>query len=249
MTREGLLNGKICMVTGTSKGIGKTIAEVFASEGGAVYSEARTDGCLEEWAAEVNTNVSGRIIPIYFDVTDSEGIKSAFLRIKEEYGRLDVLVNNAGMVSNEVLGMIRKNKTREMFEVNVFGLLDLSQLMATRFMMKQKSGSIINIASIVGVQGSKGQIAYSASKGAVIAMTKSMAKELAPHNVRVNAVAPGMIETERLKVTIKEQYKDKVPAIGMGRLGTTKEIADACLYFAADMSTFTTSQILTVGGQ
>lgn len=243
-----LLNGKICFVTGTTKGIGRQIAETFAAEGGFVYSSARTEGILEDWSNEVNQNNSGRIIPVYFDMTDSDGIKKTILKLKKEHGKIDVLVNNAGMVSNELLGMISINHMKEMFEVNVFGLMELTQLVSVKLMRPQKSGSIVNIASIVGVEGSKGQIAYSASKGAVISLTKSMAKELAQDNIRVNAVAPGMIGTERLKVTIKEKYHGNVPKIGMERLGTPQEVADACLYFASDMSTYTTGQILTVGG-
>lgn len=243
-----LLQDKVCMVTGTSRGIGQKIAERFAEEGAVVYASARQEGCLEEWAEQKNREIDGELIPIYFDMTDSNGIKQAILRVKKEHGRIDALVNNAGMVSNEVLGMISMDKMRNMFEVNVFGLLELTQMIATRFMMKQKSGSIINIASIVGVEGSKGQIAYSASKGAVVAITKSMSKELASYNIRVNAVAPGMIGTDRLKTTIIEEYKDNIPPIGMGRLGTPEEIADTCVYFASDASTYTTGQVLVVGG-
>lgn len=243
-----LLESKICLVTGTSKGIGRKIAETFAKEGGIVYASARTEGSLEEWAADINSQNKGEIVPIYFDMTDSAGIKSAIVRIKKECGFLDVLVNNAGMVSNELLGMISIEKMKRMFDVNVFGLMELSQLVAIKLMRPQKKGSIVNIASIVGAEGSKGQVAYSASKGAVLSITKSMAKELAVDNIRVNAVAPGMIATERLQVTIKDQYKGRIPAIGMGRLGTPEEIADACLYFASNMSTYTTGQVLTVGG-
>lgn len=242
------LTGKICLVTGTSRGIGKVIAETFCEAGAIVYAEARTEGCLDDWSHEISEKFSGQILPIYFDITDSEAIRKAVIKIKKEQERLDVLVNNAGMVTNENLGMIRKQTMLEMFEVNVFGLLDLTQLIATRFMVRQKSGSIINIASIVAVEGSKGQIGYSASKGAVISMTKSMAKELAPSNIRVNAVAPGMIGTERLKVTIKEEYKNRIPEIGMGRLGKPEDIANACLYFATDRSAYTTGQVLVVGG-
>ena len=248
MDESGMLNGKVCLITGTSRGIGQRIAEKFATEGGIVYANARTAGCLEEWAERINAEVPGKIYPIYFDMTNSEEIRQAVMRLKKEQGRVNVLVNNAGMVTNEVLGMISMEKTKEMFAVNVFGLLELTQLISTRFMVRQKSGSIVNIASIVGVEGSSGQAAYSASKGAVIALTKSMSKELAPHNVRVNAVAPGMIATDRLKVTIKDVYKDNIPPIGMGRLGTPEEVADACLYFAAEQSSYTTGQILVVGG-
>lgn len=243
-----MLSEKVCLVTGTSRGMGQKIAEKFAQAGGLVYASARSVGCLEEWAESVNSKVPGKIYPIYFDMTSSEGIRQAVMRLKKEQGRVDVLVNNAGMVTNEVLGMISMEKTKEMFAVNVFGLLELTQLIVTRFMVKQKNGSIVNIASVVGVEGSSGQVAYSASKGAVTALTKSMSMELAPHNVRVNAVAPGMIATDRLKTTIKDVYKDHIPPIGMGRLGTPEEVANACLYFASEQSSYTTGQILNVAG-
>lgn len=243
-----LMEGKICLVTGTGRGIGQKIAERFAMEGGFVYAGARQEGSLEDWAASVNAGAAGEISPIYFDMTDTAAVKQAVVQIKKEQGRLDALVNNAGVVHNGALGMVPMDKVREMFEVNVFGLLELSQLVATRFMMKQKSGSIVNIASIVGVEGSRGQTAYSASKGAVIAMTKSMAQELASYKIRVNAVAPGMVDTGRLHVEIREEYRNYVPPIGMGRLGTPKDIADACLYFASDMASYTTGQVMVVGG-
>ncbi len=245
---KGLLTDKVCLITGTSRGIGQKIAERFAEEGGIVYANARKNGCLEEWSSQVNERVAGIVEPIYFDVANTAEVKNAVMRLKKEQGRVDVLVNNAGMVTNELLGMIGKDTVRTMFETNVFGLLDLTQYISTKFMMKQKRGSIINMASIVGVEGSKGQIAYSASKGAVIAMTKSMSKELAAYNVRVNAVAPGMIETDRIKATIKTVYKDNIPEIGMERLGTPLEVADACLYFASEQAAYTTGQILVVGG-
>lgn len=243
-----MLEGKVCLITGTSRGIGRATAECFARNGAIVYANARREDCLKEWSEKINMAVKGKIVPIYFDLCKAEEIKQAVMRLKKEQGRIDILVNNAGMVTNEVLGMISRDKTREMFEVNVLGLLDLTQFITSRFMMRQRNGSIINLASMVGLEGSKGQIAYSASKGAVIAMTKSMAKELAPYNIRVNAIAPGMIETERLQNTIRDDYKDKIPPIGMGRLGTPEEIADACLYFAMDSSKYTTGQILAVGG-
>lgn len=242
-----LLRDKVCLVTGAGRGIGKSTVMRFAQEGAIVYANVREEGLLEEWIELHHEELEGEIIPVYFDITDSAGIKQFAMQIKREQGKIDVLVNNAGVVSNELLGMISKSKVREMFEVNVFGLLELTQLIATKFMIKQKSGSIINMASIVGAKGSRGQIAYSASKGAVIALTKSMAKELAEHNIRVNAIAPGMIATERLQKTIKDIYKE-IPQIGMGRLGTPEEISDICVFLASEMSTYVTGQILEASG-
>lgn len=243
-----MLKNRVCLVTGTSRGIGRAIAELFAKEGAIVYANAREPGCLTEWSNTLNARDRGRVVPIYFDLAKSAEIKQAIMRIKKEQGRIDVLVNNAGVVTNELLGMISLEKTREMFSVNVFGLLELTQYVASKFMVHQQSGSVINMASMVGLEGCKGQIAYSASKGAVISLTKSMAKELAEHHIRVNAVAPGMIATDRLQNTIKENYKDSIPYIGAGRLGTPEEIAEACLYFASDASSYTTGQVLAIGG-
>jgi len=233
-----LLDGKVCLVTGAGRGIGKMIAERFAEEGAFVYANGREEGCI----------TNEKVTPIYFDITDSNAVKQAVLHMKKECGRIDVLVNNAGVVTNELLGTVSKEKMRNMFEVNVFGLIELTQIIATRMMVKQKSGSIINVSSIVGVEGSKGQAAYSASKGAVIAFTKSAAKELACHQIRVNSVAPGMTDTERLQVTGKEQYRNLISEVGMGRLATPLDIANACLFFAADLSEYITGQICVVDG-
>ncbi len=242
------LSDKVCLITGTSRGIGREIAKRFLEEGAIVYANARKKGCLDEWVSQIHPAEKDRLIPVYFDITSQEEIRKSILHLKKEAGRIDILVNNAGRIFNETLGMISLDRTREMFEVNVFGLLELTQLVATRFMMKQKNGSIINIASITGVEGNRGQTAYSASKGAVIALTKSMAKELAPYNIRVNAIAPGMIQTERLKVSLKKEYNVGGLWTGMGRLGEPREIADGCIYFASGLSSYTTGQVLIIGG-
>ncbi len=243
-----MLENKTCLITGTSRGIGQKIAEVFASEGASVYAHARKEGSIDEWCDELHKKYGTEVRPVYFDLTDSAGIRSAMQTIKRAKAPLDVLVNNAGLVSNELIGMIDLNKTKEMFAVNVFALIELTQWVTTKFMMRQKRGSVVNISSIVGVEGSRGQAAYSASKGAVISFTKSAAKELAPYNIRVNSVAPGMTSTERIKSTIDEMYHGKMPDIGMGRLADKKDIADACLYFASDQSSYVTGQVLTIGG-
>lgn len=242
-----LLEDKVCLVTGTNRGIGKAIAEKFAEEGGVVFASARKAGSLDIWANEVSEKFNSKVIPVYFDVTDANGCKEAVLRIKSEFGHLDVLVNNAGIVTYELLPMINFEILRNMFEINVLATIRLIQL-TSRLMTRQKSGSIINMSSIVGVQGVKGQLAYSATKGAVISVTKSAAKELAEHNIRVNAVAPGMVGTDRFVDVFEHSFKDKLDRVGMGRLATPEEIANTCLFLASDLSAYLTGQIIGVDG-
>lgn len=242
-----LLAGKVCLVTGAGRGIGKAIAQRFAGEGAIVYANSRTPESIGERNGAWSGEGAGSIRPLCFDITDPSACKAAVQEILGQEGRLDVLVNNAGIVRNELLGMISRDSMEEMFRTNVYALVDLLQL-AARVMGRQKSGSIVNIASIVGVEGSRGQVAYSASKGAVIALTKSAAKELAPKNVRVNAVAPGMIDTERFHVTYGPHAGERLERIGMGRLGKPEEIADACLFLASDLSAYVSGQILGVDG-
>lgn len=232
-----LLKGKVCLVTGATKGIGKAITELFVREGAIVYGCGRdAEGFAEE------------VLPLCFDITDSDAMKNAVMQIKREQGKIDVLVNNAGVVSNELLGTVSKEHLRNMFEVNVFAAFELMQLVGSKIMCRQKSGSIINITSMVAQNGCAGQVAYSASKGALISMTKSAAKEWAGKQIRVNAVAPGMTGTERIMKTIEEQYKGEIPTIGMQRLATPEDIANACLFFASDMSSYVTGEVLGVNG-
>lgn len=243
-----MLKGKICLVTGTTKGIGKRIAELFAENGAVVYASAREVGCLENWAKEYSEKASGNIVPVYFDMTKSNEIKEAIVRIKKEAGRIDILINNAGQVSNELFGLASMDKMRQMFDVNVFGLFELTQMVVSKIMLKQGYGSIVNISSIVAVKGQSGQVAYSASKGAVISMTKSLAKELSSKGIRVNVIAPGMIATERILDAVDGIYKGNIPKIGVGRLGEPDEVAQACLFLASDKASYITGQILAVDG-
>lgn len=242
-----MLKAKVCIITGAGRGIGKVIAERYAEEGAIVYANARMPGAIDVWAEEISAKYKTEVIPLYFDVTDTPAVREAFLRIRKERQRLDVVVNNAAIISNELLGMIARKDLELMFTVNVYAVIEIVQL-AARIMSRQNSGSIINISSIVGVEGSKGQVAYSASKGAVIALTKSAAKELAPKNIRVNCVAPGMTDTGRIQVTAKEQYKEIIPEIGMGRLAAPLDIANACVFLGSNMSSYITGQTLVVEG-
>jgi len=241
-----MLKGKITLVTGASRGIGRQIAFTFAENGATVYANARKENSLDNLLKECE-GFSGKIIPVYFDVTDADASKNFIIKIKKESGKLDCLVNNAGIMKDALIGMIDKKTIYEIFETNVFAVMELTQLVA-RIMTRQKSGSIINLASIVGVNGNKGQLVYSASKGAVIAMTKTAAKELASQNIRVNAIAPGMIDTEMFRSIGVEKVAERLANIGMGRLGTPEDVAKICLFLASDLSEYVTGQIVGVDG-
>ena len=239
-----LLKDKVALISGAGKGIGRAIAEKFLAEGAIIYAN---DVNQEELGWCVENEYYDRIHKAPFDICDFSKAKSCVMRIKQEYGRIDVLVNNAGIVSYEFISMIDYEKLRKMFEVNVLALINLTQL-AARIMMRQKSGSIINMASMVGVKGAKGQLSYSATKGAVVSVTKSAAKELAEYGIRVNAVAPGMVATERFRHVIENKFENRIEDIGFGRMATPEEIADAYVFLASDMSKYITGQILGVDG-
>ncbi|RGD54883.1 SDR family NAD(P)-dependent oxidoreductase [Bacteroides sp. AM07-18] len=244
---DKLLDKKVCLVTGAANGIGKSIVERFASEGAIVFANDLIGSDMNDWSVSLSEKYATKIIPICFDITEFKEVKAAITRIKKEYGRIDVLVNNAGIVTYEMLPMIDFAKLQKMFDVNVMGLIHLIQ-MVSKLMVRQSSGSIINMASLVGLKGAKGQLAYSATKGAVIATTLSASKELASYNIRVNAVAPGMVATERFLKEIEGRFEDRLTSVGMGRYALPSEVADAFVFFASDMSKYVTGQVMQVEG-
>lgn len=242
----GLLRDKVCLVTGAGRGIGRAIAESFAAEGAFVYANDAREGSLDSWLGE--SKMTQNLKPLYFDITQPAALKNAFAQIKKEKQGLDVLVNNAGVEYNELIGMISREKMEQMFSVNVFAAIDMLQ-MASRLMSRQaKGGSIINISSLVGIRGNPGQLVYSATKGAVIALTKSAAKELASKNIRVNSLAPGLTKTEMLEGADREKLKGRIANISLGRLAEPSDIARACVFFASDLSGYVSGQVLAVDG-
>lgn len=242
-----LLENKIALITGCNRGIGKSILEKFATNGATVYACARKVGTLDELAFELSSKYNSTIIPVYFDVTDLNAMKQTFMKINKDHKRLDCIVNNAGIMEDALIGMATETVMHKTFAVNVFAPINFIQY-AAKLMKKQKSGSIINISSIVGTNGNPGQIVYSASKGAVISLTKTAAKELADHNIRVNAIAPGMIDTAMFRSIGENRVLERVSKIGMGRLGTAEEVADVALFLASDLSVYVTGQIIGVDG-
>lgn len=242
-----ILEGKVCLITGCNRGIGAALTKRFAEEGAIVYANARTEGCMDETCEKLSKEYKTTVTPVYFDVTDESAGKDAIMRIKKEQGRLDVLVNNAGIMQDALIGMASTDLMRRIFEVNVFATMSLLQL-ATKLMKRQKSGSIINFASVVGVKGNIGQLVYSGSKGAVIALTKTAAKELAGEGIRVNAVAPGMIDTDMFRSVGPEKMEENLEKILMKKFGTPEEVADAVVFLASDLARYVTGQILGVDG-
>lgn len=247
MSKSQLLKGKVSIITGTSSGIGRAIADKYAQEGAIVYANARELNSIDDWSKECSMRNQTIVSPVYFDVTDYIAVKQSVMQIVKEQQRIDILVNNAGVVTYELLGMIQFETLRKMFEVNVFAMIYLIQLVS-RIMSRKRKGSIINISSIVGVNGVNGQLAYSASKGAVNSLTKSAAKELSPQNIRVNAIAPGMVDTERFHDVFEKNFKDRLSDIGMGRLAKPYEVANACVFLGSDLSDYISGQILGVDG-
>lgn len=247
---ERLLEGKVCIITGAAQGIGRAIAERFAEDGAIVYACDRSEGIIADWTKDYSTAYNTKITPKYFDVTDEKAAKSIFTEIYKAEGRIDVLVNNAGVVINKKIGMIVHSDLEQMFKVNVFAVIEMTQLVS-RIMARNGGGSVVNIASVTAVLGSPGQSAYSATKGAVISFTKSAAKELASQSIRVNAVAPGIVKTERFAELYEangENIDERISRIALHRLGDPKDVANACAFLASDRSSYVSGQILGVDG-
>ena len=242
-----MLKGKIAFVTGCNRGIGRSVAEKFAENGATVYANAKKSGSL---ASLCNKDYGeGAIIPVYFDVTDRPATRLAFMKIMKEQGRLDCLVNNAGILVDTLITMLDRATLRNIYEVNVFAVFEMMSY-ASRIMSKQKSGAIINIASICGDEGGmRGQTAYSSSKGAVIALTKTAAKELGEFNVRVNAVAPGFIDTDMFRSGPRDIQKQLVNGVYLNhRVGLPAEVADVCVFLASDKSSYVNGENIRVDG-
>lgn len=186
--------------------------------------------------------------PEYFDISDERAARDGVMHVKKACGHLDGLVNNAGVEFNELIGMISRDNMEKMFSVNVYGTINMLQ-MVSRIMGRQEAGgSIVNITSMTALRGNKGQLVYSATKGAVISLTKSAAKELAEKKIRVNAIAPGLTNTDMMKQADPEKLQSRINNICMGRLAEPEDIAKACLFMVSDLSTYVSGQVLAVDG-
>ncbi len=244
-----LLKGKTAVITGCSRGIGRSILELFVQNGANIWACSRVSS--EDYIThlkKLSDDYSVRITPLFFDLSNSEQITQAMMSILSQRGHIDILVNNAGMVSKNALFQLTPMKTiKEVFEVNFFSHLLITQYIL-KAMTRQKFGSIINIASIAGMDGDPGQLEYVCSKAALIGATKKLSRELSFANIRVNAIAPGIIKTDMIEIMTDEVMERFMKQCSMKRLGEPSEVASVALFLASDMSSYITGQTIRVDG-
>ncbi|MEN9947987.1 MAG: 3-oxoacyl-[acyl-carrier-protein] reductase [Bacteroidota bacterium] len=242
-----LLDGKVAIITGASRGIGKGIAALFVAQGAKVaFTYASSDDKARALEAELSAN-GGVAKGFKSDAADFDAAQKLVDQVVEEFGTVDILVNNAGITRDTLLMRMSEEQWDEVIRVNLKSIFNLSKAVI-RPMLKAKSGSVINMSSIVGVTGNAGQANYAASKAGIIGFTKSMAAELGSRNIRCNAIAPGFIETEMtgaLDEKVVQQWRDSIP---LKRGGTPEDIANATLFLASDMSSYITGQTIHVCG-
>ncbi len=240
---------KVALVTGSSRGIGKEIAIKFAKDGYNIvinYTSQRS----EEEANKVSEEAKGygvEAVCVQCNVTNADEVANMMKIVKDTFGRIDVLVNNAGITKDKLLGMMKEDDFDAVINVNLKGAFLVSKA-ASKMMLRQKYGKIINISSVIGVMGNAGQSNYAASKAGLIGFTKSLAKELAPRNINVNAIAPGYIETEMTEV-LPQEIKDAIAAqIALKKLGKPEDVANVVSFLGSEAASYITGQVLNVCG-
>jgi 3-oxoacyl-[acyl-carrier protein] reductase len=244
-----LLINKTAVITGCAKGIGKSMLELFAQHGASLWACCRKPTYEFETHIDVLTKTHGvNITPVYFDLSDPEQVRAAAKTILSSKSRVDILVNNAGVTFNALFQMTTLEKLKEIFEVNFFSQMLFTQHLL-KIMVRQKSGSIVNIASSAALDGNPGRSAYGASKAALICVTKALAAELADSNIRANAIAPGITKTDMVAASMTEEVIQKtIETTAMKRIGLPMEIAGAALFLASDLSSYITGQVFRVDG-
>ena len=241
-----MFEGKIAVVTGAARGIGQAIAYNLAANGAdIVLGDIKAEWLTE--SAEGVKKLGRKVWCFELDVTNATAVQSAFNDIAAETGRIDILVNNAGITRDGLLMRMSEEDWDAVLTVNLKGTFACTKAVS-RIMMKQRSGSIINIASVVGLMGNAGQANYAASKGGVIAFTKSVAKEFASRNIRANAVAPGFISSKMTDALSDEVRQKMLEAIPLSSFGTPEDVANAVAFLASDQASYITGQVISVNG-
>ena len=244
-----LLKDKNAVITGCNRGIGKEIVRVFAENGADIWACLRKESkSFTKYVRNLEQKHSVKIKPVYFDLANKEQIKEGFQSIKGSKQKVDILVNNAGLIFTALFQMTPMDKLKEIFEINYFSQILLTQYIS-RLMIRQRSGSIVNISSSAAIEGNEGRTGYASAKSSLIATTKVLARELAPYNIRVNAVAPGLTQTDMMaSSTPEDALQETLNRICMKRVGQPSEIANSVLFLASDLSSYMTSQVLRVDG-
>jgi len=242
-----VLNDKVMLITGASRGIGRATALLAAANHAKIIVNYRSSDRTAEDLVDLIRQDGGDAIAIQADVSNENDVKRMFRTIKETYGQLDILVNNAGIMKNNLLIMTPMREFDEMVATNCKGSFLCLQY-AAKMMMKKKSGKIINLSSIVGVNGNSGQIVYSASKAFIVGMTKSAAKELGQFGISVNAVAPGIIDTDLTKDLKDEIRQQLISNVALGRIGTPEDVAKVIVFLSSPLGDYISGQIIGVDG-
>jgi 3-oxoacyl-[acyl-carrier protein] reductase len=238
------LTGKVALVTGASRGIGKAIGTRLAGAGAKVAVADVLDIAEIQNAA---ADIGGGAVAVEADVTDPARVEAAVSEVEEQLGPIDVLVNNAGITRDGLLLRMSDADWTMVLDVNLKGAFNATKAVARR-MMKRRTGRIINIASVVGITGNRGQANYSASKAGLIGFTKSIAKELASRNVLVNAVAPGFIDTAMTQALSEDVRGALLQQVPLGRLGSAEDVANVVLFLSSDLAGYVTGQVVVVDG-
>lgn len=249
------LTGRVCLVTGGNRGLGYQIGQTLAHAGATVVLTARSAKGLEQIetlaaamaARRAVEPTLGSVEGYQCDVTDTASIKALFQSLHQTYGRLDGLVANAGVLQDALVGMVTEQQMAETMAVNTAGVLRCCQY-ASRLMARNKAGAMVLMSSVVGRTGNKGQSVYAGSKAAVIGIGKSLAVELAPQGIRVNVVAPGLIDTDMTRVIEAEKKAEFLSRVALGRMGTTAEVAGVVAFLLSDLAGYMTGQVVGVDG-
>jgi len=244
---EPMLKDKIAIVTGAGRGIGQEIALAMAQAGAKVVLSDISLDFLQETESKIKELGTTECILTQANVTIGDEVTEVVKKALDTYGKVDILVNNAGITRDNLLAMMAEKDWDDVLSTNLKSVFLMTKA-CSKPMVKQRGGTVINIASVVGIMGNAGQVNYSASKAGVIAFTKSSAKELAKRNIRVNAIAPGFIKTrmtEKLPEEVQKKMKELIP---LGRFGETKEIAEVAVFLASQQSRYMTGQVLVVDG-
>ena len=242
-----LLDNQVALVTGASRGIGRSVAIELAKAGAkVVVNYAGNSVAAQETVDEIKA-VGGEAFAIQADVSQSEAVEALVKQTLDTYGRIDILVNNAGITRDNLLLRMKEDDWDAVMNTNLKGIFHCTK-QVSRVMIKQKSGKIINMTSVVGVMGNAGQSNYAAAKAGVIGFTKSMAKELAPRGITVNAIAPGFITTDMTSVLSDQVKSEMANSIPLGRMGNPEDVAAAVVFLASKSAGYITGQTLHVDG-